>query len=36
MQSSWDKRITIDDEYSGVDFLTILHLHGNTVQNLGV
>lgn len=35
----WDnkgKRIAVGDKYNGVDILTILHFHGNAVQNLGL
>jgi hypothetical protein len=36
MQDNKGKRIAVDDKYNGVDILTILHFHGNTVQNLGL
>jgi hypothetical protein len=36
MQDNNGKRIAINNKYSGVDILAILHFHGNTVQNLGL
>jgi hypothetical protein len=36
MRDNKGKRIAVGDKYNGVDILTILHFHGNTVQNLGL
>ena len=36
MRDNKGKRIAVGDKYSGVDILTILHFHGNAVQNLGL
>jgi hypothetical protein len=36
MQDNKGKRIAVDDKYNGVDILTILLFHSNTVQNHGL